>query len=79
MQLKNFLNNNFFQNNSFECQKKITMSISSTWMLLFEICAPVFMKCLFPNIHKQWDILKNSLLFMKSTNFTGKELENSLD
>ena len=31
-----------------------------------------FAKCLFPNIQKQWNALKSSLRFQKSTNFTGE-------
>ena len=35
------------------------------------------MKCLFTNIQKQYNMLKSSLLFKESTNFTGTQLENS--
>ena len=31
-----------------------------------------YMKCLFTNIQKQWNMLKSRLLFKKTTIFTGK-------
>ena len=36
-----------------------------------------YMTCLFTNIQKQMNFAKNSLLFKKNSNFTGKSLENS--
>ena len=36
------------------------------------------MKRLFRNIHKQYNMLEIGLLFKKFTNFTGKQLGNSL-
>ena len=39
---------------------------------------PRCVKCLFTNIHKQWNTLK-SLIFKKNTKFTGKQLESSQD
>ena len=38
---------------------------------------PIYMKCLFKNIHKQWNMLESSLRFKKNTNFTIKQFENS--
>ena len=35
------------------------------------------MKCLFRNIHKQWNMLESSLRFKKYTNFMVKQFENS--
>ena len=32
---------------------------------------PKYMKCLFTNVQKQYNMLKSSLLFKKNTNFTG--------
>ena len=37
-----------------------------------------YVKSLFTNIQKQWNMLKISLLFKEFTNFTGKYLENQL-
>ena len=39
------------------------------------ICPQSFQKCLFTNIHKQYNMLKSTLLFKKNTNFT---LSNSI-
>ena len=36
-----------------------------------------YVKSLFTNIQKQYNMLKISLLFKKFTNFTGKQLEKS--
>ena len=37
---------------------------------------PRYMKVLFTNIQKQWNMLKSNLLFKKNANFTGRSLED---
>ena len=59
--------------------KQNVESLTLKYLLLYEIWHLGFVKSLFTNIQKQSNMLKISLLFKKTTNFTGQWFDNSYD